>query len=669
MAVFLSPVGGVAAQFFTNSGVPLTGGKLYTYAAGTTTPQETYTTSAGSTAWTNPIILDSAGRISGGGEVWLTQNVVYKFLLKDSNDVLIGTYDNVSGISDVTLPISSSSVTYLPAGTGAVATTVQAKLRQYVSVKDFGAVGNGVADDTAAIQAALTAHLAVDFGGASNVYKISGALTVQSGAFLFGNGATIRQVTNVTSMLNIVGKTNIYIDGLTFDDTGAGYVTNDANPHAAIFGGIGTQFVIITQCKFTKVTYAAIRFAGSLNITVVDNIIIGPGAATLPVSTNLRCYGVLFDSGCNRYICNGNQISGTTVGIRIEAADNGVCDGNNIFSIPGQHGFYVGAAVDNLTISDNSISIIALQGIKIQAQNTFNDVTNISVVGNSLLTCGDSGITVSNGAGSTSQTAKVSNIVIDSNVLKDIGASGINIQNAIQAIVSNNSIQVCTNSGVSFSACDHILIEGNVITNCVLSGIRDQSASPTFKIENNTLHNVATGNTAGDRFGIFIQTLGSCSISNNRVTNSAGGMQYSAYFSGGDQTTTFVENNQLFDGYETALRIASSATSFLSYKNNALYGTLGKATNSSALPVVASAATITLPTQVDVIRITGTTNITSINAAGHTGHRVTLLFDDVLTVVRGSNLYTASNFVTSQFDTITFICDGNLWLEVSRSVN
>ena len=37
MAVFLSPVGGVAAQFFTNTGAVLTGGKLYSYAAGTTT--------------------------------------------------------------------------------------------------------------------------------------------------------------------------------------------------------------------------------------------------------------------------------------------------------------------------------------------------------------------------------------------------------------------------------------------------------------------------------------------------------------------------------------------------------------------------------------------------------------------------------------------------------
>ena len=92
--VYLSPVGGVAAQFFTNTGAVLTGGKLYTYAAGTTTPQTSYTTSAGNVARTNPIILDAAGRVPGGGEIWIT-SAAYKFVLTDSTDVLIATYDNV----------------------------------------------------------------------------------------------------------------------------------------------------------------------------------------------------------------------------------------------------------------------------------------------------------------------------------------------------------------------------------------------------------------------------------------------------------------------------------------------------------------------------------------------------------------------------------------------
>jgi hypothetical protein len=96
MAVFLSPVGGVAAQFFTNTGAVLTGGKLYTYAAGTTSPLPSYTTSAGNVARTNPVVLDAAGRVPDGGEIWILP-ASYKFVLTDSTNVLIATYDNIFG--------------------------------------------------------------------------------------------------------------------------------------------------------------------------------------------------------------------------------------------------------------------------------------------------------------------------------------------------------------------------------------------------------------------------------------------------------------------------------------------------------------------------------------------------------------------------------------------
>lgn len=95
MAVFLSLVGGAAAQFFDDNGIPLSGGKLFTYAAGTTTPQVSYTTSAGNVAHSNPIILNSAGRVPNN-EIWLTAQS-YKFVLTDSNNVLIATYDNIIG--------------------------------------------------------------------------------------------------------------------------------------------------------------------------------------------------------------------------------------------------------------------------------------------------------------------------------------------------------------------------------------------------------------------------------------------------------------------------------------------------------------------------------------------------------------------------------------------
>ncbi len=94
--VTLSIFAGVGAQLFDNNGIPLSGGKIFTYAAGTTTPLASYTSNTGLVAHTNPIILDSAGRVPGG-EIWLDYANLYKFVVQTSTNVLIATYDNVGG--------------------------------------------------------------------------------------------------------------------------------------------------------------------------------------------------------------------------------------------------------------------------------------------------------------------------------------------------------------------------------------------------------------------------------------------------------------------------------------------------------------------------------------------------------------------------------------------
>ena len=93
MSVSLSLFAGAGQQFFTNNGIPLAGGLLYSYTAGTTTPQACYTSLSGSIAQTNPIVLDSAGRVPN--EIWLTDGSAYKFVLATSTNVVIGTYDNI----------------------------------------------------------------------------------------------------------------------------------------------------------------------------------------------------------------------------------------------------------------------------------------------------------------------------------------------------------------------------------------------------------------------------------------------------------------------------------------------------------------------------------------------------------------------------------------------
>lgn len=92
-------------QFFGTDGLPLVGGKLYTYAAGTTTPIATYTDNTGTNQNTNPVILDSNGQAS----VWLTDTTTYKYVLTDANDVLLFTVDYVS------VPVTTNSFASPPA--------------------------------------------------------------------------------------------------------------------------------------------------------------------------------------------------------------------------------------------------------------------------------------------------------------------------------------------------------------------------------------------------------------------------------------------------------------------------------------------------------------------------------------------------------------------------
>jgi hypothetical protein len=79
-------------QFFGTDGLPLVGGKLYTYAAGTTTPLATYVDATGTTQNTNPVILDSNGEC----DVWLSNTLNYKYVLKTPEDVTMYTVDYIS---------------------------------------------------------------------------------------------------------------------------------------------------------------------------------------------------------------------------------------------------------------------------------------------------------------------------------------------------------------------------------------------------------------------------------------------------------------------------------------------------------------------------------------------------------------------------------------------
>ena len=106
MSVNLSPIGN-GFQFFTTTGLPLSGGLIYTYQAGSTTSLATYSDNGGVYANTNPIVLGTDGRPQT--EIWLTYGYNYKFVLQDSSYNTIQTYDNIYGIIGVA-PTSQASV-------------------------------------------------------------------------------------------------------------------------------------------------------------------------------------------------------------------------------------------------------------------------------------------------------------------------------------------------------------------------------------------------------------------------------------------------------------------------------------------------------------------------------------------------------------------------------
>ena len=466
MAVNLSFIGGAGWQFLDNNGNPLTGGKIYTYAAGTTTPQVTYTSRTGLVANTNPIILDSAGRTPE--QIWSTEGLLYKYAVTTSADVSIRVWDNIGGsvvASDLadTLAAStgSSLIGYLPAGSGAVSTTVQAKLRQWVSPEDYGAVGDAVEITDASITAGSNVLVtAAGHFAASDVGKR--IIVWGAGSGDYSLVATITSYTNTSSVILSVNA------GTTVLGVVAQYGTDD---------------------------WQALQNA----VTYLYNL----GGGTLKAPRNyFICHGVDGNSEYSQFNCAFQYCSditfdfsgGGVYGTLSFNTNNGsaTVKSRNVSVLNGTFGG-VGDRVEapNSSTSWNQITFIYAENVKV------------------------SGVTVYVPPGSRAITFQSNNLVgTDTNKLKNIVLDDFIINGPSTAALQYLSDGIDLLTADANSIYDGIIISNGIISN-VGRGLATQNPGGTGIYKNNMLmlSNLqfldarVTGMHVADVFGLMIENI------------------------------------------------------------------------------------------------------------------------------------------------------------------
>lgn len=366
-------------------------------------------------------------------------------------DFVVLTINALPGTTDAV------NVTYTPQGVGAVTTTVSAKLKEVVSVKDFGAVGDGVTDDTAAIQAAIDS-------GANTVYFPA------SGTYYFGSAVQI--------------GSDVVLECYGANLIGAGWDSNDDIFQLTSAANVSLLGGTFGACRY--VFYATAIDSFTIKDTVIDDCMIGV---------------LVYNADSTGFFqASGNSFSNCEIGIDIQSGTIKTVDINNnrFESIAYRLATFRPAPLDKKIVSglwyQDVLSVVGDSMVSV-CSNFVDGVTGPSQAEST----GDE--EVHGLAVSLNKTGVVSSVIMDSNTIRNtagystmvVGDEGL-LGRGTHVIVSNNTLYDagCSEGMIYAKGSDYIKVVDNIV--------EATASNPKLFLVRGVISDSLNGNVSGNKF-------------------------------------------------------------------------------------------------------------------------------------------------------------------------
>lgn len=490
----------------------------------------------------------------------------------------------------------------------------------WVSVTDFGAVGDGITDDTTAIQAALDSGALVLLFP-SGTYNITTSIKINSNTTIFAYGATLVRMANIDNMIinksdGITGlydaNENIKIFGLKVNGNSATYTT----PATLVAFGHAKN-IVIRDCEIYNVpTYHAIEL-NAVERAIVESCYLHNGTGTELLQLDLAGGSGLFPwfgpfdfTPCRDIVVNNCHFYDANGGV-------GSHSGND----PNQH--------YNIVWSNNTFRNMASPGHAMSAYN----YRNLTIVGNVVDSC-IFGITCFRTVvvGQTDWT-------ISGNTFINATGHGrhITIFNVRNVIVSNNTTDTSTDAGIHLQGCTGFTITNNSVKNASVDPAIDYASILVVGCSDGYVtNNIASKSTSGLVTGtntIWINTVTGYTVNNN---------------------ITIENNTCTTQGSTTNFNIAATATKII-VGSNTINGTVFPTISSKTTNYTYSPTDRVINVDTTAGNVTITVNPTIFNKSGLTIKKTSADANTVIIATSSGTINGGASVTLTTQDQVAFI--------------